>query len=80
MQETEIATFQESLLETLSSQSSPVQILATLQELSAPDVMAEYTATFDPRMVQVAADLVKQWGRRYCDLNIFEDSSTDESR
>jgi hypothetical protein len=78
MQETEIATFQESLLEILSAQSSPSQILMTLQELSTPNAMAEYTATFDPRMIQLAADLVKQWGKRYSDRNVCEDSPIDE--
>jgi hypothetical protein len=65
MQETEIAIFQESLLEILSTQSSPPKILRTLQERLTPNAMAEYIATFDPKMIQLAADLVKQWGRRY---------------
>jgi hypothetical protein len=80
MQETEIATFQESLLEILSAQSSPPQILMTLQELSTPDEMAEYIAAFDPSMIQLAADLVKQWGRRYSDRKVCEDSQIDELR
>lgn len=74
MQETDIATFQASLLEILSAQSSPPQILMTLQELSTPNAMAEYITTFDPRMIQLAADLVKQWGKRYRDLDVCEDS------
>jgi hypothetical protein len=80
MQETEIATFQESLLEILSSQAHPAQILITLEASSGPDVMSEYIATFDPRMIQLAADLVKQWGRRDRDLNVCEDSGIDASR
>jgi hypothetical protein len=80
MQENEIATFQASLLEILSTQSSPLQILMTLQELSTPNAMAEYIATFDPRMIQLAADLVQQWGRRYSELNNCADSQIDESR
>jgi hypothetical protein len=74
MKETDIATFQASLLEILSAQSSPPQILMTLQELSTPDAMAEYITTFDPRMIQLAADLVKQWGKRYCDLDVCKES------
>jgi hypothetical protein len=78
MQETEIATFQESLLEILSTQSSLSQILTTLQELSTPNEIAEYIETFDPRMIQLAADLVKQWGKRYSDRKVCEDSQIDE--
>ncbi|MGB8700071.1 MAG: hypothetical protein WCD18_11700 [Thermosynechococcaceae cyanobacterium] len=65
MLENEIADFQASLLEILSSESDPVKILTECQGLSTPDAMTKYIATFDPRMVQVAADLVKQWGKRY---------------
>ncbi len=80
MQEIEIATFQASLLEILSSQTDPAQILTTLQESSKSNAMSEYIATFDPKMVQLAADLVKQWGRRYRDRSVCEDSGINESR
>jgi hypothetical protein len=80
MQEIEIETFQASLLEILSSQTDPAQILTTLQESSKSNAMSECIATFDPRMVQLAADLVKQWGRRYRDRNVCEDNGIDESR
>jgi hypothetical protein len=79
MQETEIAIFQESLLEILSSQVEPTQILTTLEKSSKSDTMSKYVSTFDPRMVQLAADLVKQWGRRYRDRIVCEDSDIDES-
>jgi hypothetical protein len=79
MQEIEIETFQASLLEILSSQTDPAQVLTTLQESSKSNAMSEYIATFDPRMVQLAANLVKQWGRRYCDRKHC-DRGIDESR
>jgi hypothetical protein len=79
MQEIEIETFQASLLEILSSQTDPAQVLTTLQESSKSNAMSEYIATFDPRMVQLAANLVKQWGRRYRDRNVC-DRGIDESR
>lgn len=64
MKESELAIFQASLLEILSTQSEPTQIAIALHALSAPDEMAEYIATFDPKMVRLAAHLVQQWGRR----------------
>jgi hypothetical protein len=67
MEESEIAAFQASLLEILSTQSDPTQTGQMLEDLSTTDAMTAYIATFDPRMVQVAADLVKQWGRCYSD-------------
>jgi hypothetical protein len=69
MDETELATFQASLLEILSVESEPAEVLKMLERLPMDSAMAEYIATFDPRMVQVAADLVKRWGRRSAEHN-----------
>jgi hypothetical protein len=70
MDETELATFQASLLEILSVESEPAEVLKMLQALPMDSGMAQYIATFDPKMIQVAADLIKQWGRRSVDARL----------
>ncbi|PZD74951.1 hypothetical protein C1752_00658 [Acaryochloris thomasi RCC1774] len=64
MQERELAAFQDHLLETLFTSSDGETVLEQLQDSSVPQPMIDYIETFDPRMVEVAAELLKKWGQR----------------
>ncbi len=65
----ELARFQSTLLETLSSQDEPDVIKATLQQEVLSPALQDYVQTFEPEMVEIAAELVKLWGKR---LSQFE--------
>jgi hypothetical protein len=59
-----LAEFQDALLELLS-QDLPVEVLvAKLRDDAAFAVFREYVLAFEPRMLEVAAELTKKWGRR----------------
>ena len=60
----ELATFQSILLERLSSEDDPDILLATLQQEQLSPFLLDYVQTFSPEMVEVAAFLVKKWGKR----------------
>ncbi|NJK30208.1 MAG: hypothetical protein HC851_13180 [Acaryochloris sp. RU_4_1] len=64
MSDSDLAHFQDSLLDILSSQSETAEILASLKKAQFGDAIADYLESFDPKMVAVAAELVKQWGKR----------------
>ncbi|MBD1806140.1 hypothetical protein H6F98_11845 [Microcoleus sp. FACHB-SPT15] len=64
----DIATFQSTLLETLSSQDEPDVIKATLQQEALSPALQDYVQTFEPEMVEIAAELVKKWGKRLSKL------------
>ncbi|MBW4543369.1 MAG: hypothetical protein KME25_02810 [Symplocastrum torsivum CPER-KK1] len=64
----DIATFQSILLETLSSQDEPDVIKATLQQEALSPALQNYVQTFEPEMVEIAAELVKKWGKRLSKL------------
>jgi hypothetical protein len=64
----ELATFQSTLLETLSSQDDPDVIKATLQQESLSPALQDYVQTFEPEMLEIAAELVKKWGKRLSKL------------
>jgi hypothetical protein len=64
----ELATFQSTLLETLSSQDDPDVIKATLQQESLSPTLQDYVQTFEPEMLEIAAELVKKWGKRLSKL------------
>ncbi len=60
----ELATFQSILLERLSSQDDPELIKATLLREPLSPSLADYVQSFEPEMVEIAAELVKKWGKR----------------
>jgi hypothetical protein len=64
----ELATFQSTLLERLSSLDEPDRILATLQQEPLSPSLLNYVQTFSPEMVEIAASLVKKWGKRLSQL------------
>ena len=59
-----LAAFQAALLELLAQGLSPEEVIARLRSDAAFAPFADYVETFEPRMVEVAAALVKKWGRR----------------
>jgi hypothetical protein len=64
----ELASFQSILLETLSSQDEPDVIKATLLQEPLSPVLQDYVHNFSPEMVEIAAELVKKWGKRLSHL------------
>ncbi len=60
----ELATFQSILLERLSSQDDPELIKATLLREPLSPSLTDYVQSFEPEMVEIAAELVKKWGKR----------------
>ncbi|NEQ25954.1 MAG: hypothetical protein F6K28_44265 [Microcoleus sp. SIO2G3] len=61
----ELSKFQSTLLEALSSQDKPNVIKATLQQEVLSPALQDYVQSFEPEMVEIAAELVKKWGKRY---------------
>jgi hypothetical protein len=68
-----IAEFQSLLLETLDSQQDANTIreilnadiaLAQVGECDSPRELVKYIETCDPTMLEIAAMLVKKWGRK----------------
>lgn len=59
-----LAQFQATLLELLSQQLAPQEIMQRLRSEAAFAPYQDYVATFEPHMVEVAALLVKKWARR----------------
>ena len=60
----ELAAFQACLLETLHQQTEAASILALLRASEATLPYAEYISSFEPEMLELAAMLVKKWGRK----------------
>lgn len=71
--EEELAAFQIALLDLLDTQPNLDIMRSQLKHDPAFAPFQEYIATFDERMLQVAVELVKKWGRREhkntCDRN-----------
>lgn len=61
--EIELAQFQAALLELLALPISPDEIAQRLREDDSFAPYREYSASFEPRFLEVAASLVKKWGR-----------------
>ncbi|HAY78876.1 MAG TPA: hypothetical protein DCY79_03630 [Planctomycetaceae bacterium] len=59
-----LAAFQAELLELLDRSDDPDQILRQLQADSRWLPLGEFLADIEPRMLEVAVELVKTWGRR----------------
>jgi hypothetical protein len=60
----DLARFQRTLLDLLSQGQAPQNIIAQLQRDPELAEFAAYLASFEPRMVEVAVELVAKWGRR----------------
>jgi len=60
----ELAEVQAALLEVLAAELPPEQIVAKLRSDPKLSPYADWVATFEPRMIETAALLVKKWGRR----------------
>ena len=56
--------FQSVLLDLLAKGQPPERVLAQLRSNPRLAEYADYIATFEPRMVEVASALVAKWGRR----------------
>ena len=59
----ELAHFQSRLLDRLSQPGSAEEILRRLRADPSLTPYHDYIASFEPRMVEVAAILVKKWGQ-----------------
>ena len=59
-----LARFQAVLLDLLAQGHPPATIIARLRTDPQLAYYADYVATFEPRMVEVAIELVAKWGRR----------------
>lgn len=59
-----LGKFQAELLDLLANQSSLDEIRSRLTSDEAFQEYQEYVSTFEPRMVEVAASLVKKWSVR----------------
>jgi hypothetical protein len=68
--EEELANFQAALLELLDTQQDLKDMRSQLQQNPAFAVFQEYINTFDDKMLEVAAELVKKWGRHNSYLDI----------
>ena len=59
-----LAAFQAALLNLLAKDLPPAELRHRLTADPAFAPYQDYIATFEPRMVEVAAELVKKWGVR----------------
>jgi len=59
-----LARFQAALLDLLAQGYPPELIIAQLRSDPQLAAYADYVATFEPRMIEVAIELVAKWGRR----------------
>ena len=62
--EQRLAELQAALLDLLDQKSTPQAIIDTLRQDPRFAEHADYLATFEPRMVAVAQELIAKWGRR----------------
>jgi len=72
--EIELANFQAALLDLLAQPISPEEIARRLRE---DEVFAPFRAnseSFEPRFLEVAASLVKKWGRSDSSPDLEEDA------
>ena len=61
----QLARFQSALIEALARETSLDTLRSRLQSEAAFLPFRDYLQACDPRMLQVAADLIKKWGRRH---------------
>lgn len=60
----ELAAFQAALLELLAQPLPPEEMMRRLHTDAVFAAHQDYIATFEPRMVEISAILVKKWGQR----------------
>jgi hypothetical protein len=60
----ELAAFQHALLDLLYRDLPPEEVQAQLRSGEAFRPFQDYLSRAEPRMMEVAAELVKKWGRR----------------
>ena len=65
---TDLAAYQAALLELLAQPLSPDELMHRLRTDKAFEAHRAYIESFEPRMVEVSALLVKKWGRRAEDV------------
>ena len=70
--EMSLARFQAALLEQLATERSPAEILKQLRSLPELAPFREYIDSFESRPLEVAACLVKKWGRRATNSEIAD--------
>ena len=78
--EIELARFQAALLELLAQPISPAEIARRLREEAVFAPFREYSASFEPRFLEVAASLVKKWGREDLPADSVGDSAASAPR
>ena len=61
MDDPELAAYQAALLELLASGVAPAEMQARLAADPAFAPYREYTATFEPRSLEIASALVRRW-------------------
>ncbi|MGF1602389.1 MAG: hypothetical protein ACFCU8_10295 [Thermosynechococcaceae cyanobacterium] len=64
MTEDELADVQDHVLKTLSRPDDLETIVSLLQQSHSSNQWADYVSGFDPKMVEVAVQLTRQWGQR----------------
>lgn len=60
----DLANFQSTLLEILANPADSTTLLTQLEQAECSPQWADYIATFELPMVEVAAELVQKWGKR----------------
>ncbi len=60
----ELAAFQACLLETLHQHTDAASILTALRNSESTQPFVDYINSFEPEMLELAALLVKKWGRK----------------
>lgn len=60
----ELAALQEAMLEILHATEDPAAALALLRADPRTAAYRDWLATFEPRMVKLAGELVRKWGRQ----------------
>jgi len=60
----QLARFQAALLDALDQGQAPQELIECLQRDPQHAEFAAYVGSFEPRMVEIAIELVAKWGRR----------------
>jgi hypothetical protein len=60
----ELARFQAVLLDVLASCDAPSDLPSQIAQRDDSKAFGEYVAAMEPRMLEVAAALMKKWGKR----------------
>jgi len=62
--DSDLATLQAELLSRLDRRDEPGDIIDSLRTIETGQVYREWIESFDPDMAELAAQLVRKWGRR----------------